>query len=93
MHDASEHDDVDDGRFECWCGVAGTFDELFDESGLPPDGRCGGLGVLFCECGGDGICVCHFHGQTDCDGCEDCDADDDFDHVADPWADDIDDPC
>lgn len=63
-------------RMRCWCGQEGTCDELFDDSGL--DDTCGGLGILNCRCGGD-LCVCHYHGETDCHGCEDCEepADDD----------------
>jgi hypothetical protein len=61
----------------CWCGAEGTFNDLFDTSGL--DSTCGGTGSLNCYCGGD-QCVCHFHGETDCPGCEDClDPDDYYD--------------
>ena len=55
--------------FTCWCGAQGTYEELFDESGL--EDCCAGTGSLNCFCGGD-QCVCHFHGQTECNGCEDC---------------------
>jgi hypothetical protein len=66
--------DPDEGdQITCWCGATGTYDELFS----PLPARCGGLGVIDCHCGGD-LCVCHNHGQIDCDGCADCDeADDD----------------
>ena len=38
---------------------------------------CGGLGYLECRgCGGDN-CICTCGGETDCDGCEDCEMDDD----------------
>lgn len=67
--DNAEPDAVEDGIIECWCGARGTFDELFDTSGLAA--HCGGSGTLYCDCGGD-FCVCHFHGSTDCDGCVDC---------------------
>ena len=69
--DSRAGDPADDDRpiITCWCGASGTYDELFDDSGLPP--RCGGLGVLDCECGGD-QCVCHHHGETECPGCPDC---------------------
>jgi len=69
---------TDDEKFKCWCGAEGTYEELFDDSGLP-DG-CGGLGVVDCECGGD-MCVCHHHGEAECPGCDECcgDEDDDWD--------------
>lgn len=53
-------------RERCWCGVGNPHysDDLED--------RCGGTGTLRCRCGGD-FCVCHNHGEVDCDGCEDCD--------------------
>lgn len=60
----------------CWCGATGTYDELYDESGI--DHRCGGGGTINCYCGGD-QCVCHHHGSIDCDGCEDCESFDDYD--------------
>ena len=56
----------------CGCGAQGTYEELFDDSGL--DETCGGTGYLNCTCGGD-FCVCHYHGGTDCDGCEECEGD------------------
>lgn len=38
---------------------------------------CGGTGVLDCRgCGGD-LCICTCGGETECDGCEDCNEDDD----------------
>jgi hypothetical protein len=43
------------------------------------DHCCGGTGTLHCDCGGD-FCVCHHHGSIDCDGCEDCEADEDDDY-------------
>lgn len=58
----------------CWCGARGTYDELFADECL--DESCGGTGTLHCDCGGD-FCVCHFHGETECPGCEDCDPADD----------------
>lgn len=62
---------------QCWCGARGTFDSLFSSDSL---GRCHGTGMLECYCGGD-LCVCHNHGEVDCPGCDDCEADDgnDFD--------------
>ncbi len=62
--------EVDDEIITCWCGESGTYDELFDESGI--DDSCGGTGTLQCICGGD-FCVCHHHGEIECPGCEDCD--------------------
>ncbi len=54
----------------CWCGVDAPYF-------APIDATCGGLGTIYCECGGD-QCVCHWHGEIDCDGCDDCvEADDD----------------
>ena len=50
----------------CWCGVRNPY---YGYDFL--DDRCGGLGTLSCYCGGD-QCICHFHGQVDCDGCADC---------------------
>jgi hypothetical protein len=57
----------------CWCGVSRPYfsDEPFEEG-------CGGLGVLQCFCGGD-LCVCHWHGETECPGCPDCDEGGDYD--------------
>jgi len=66
----------DDEIIQCWCGAKGTYDELFDDEGL--DVRCGGMGVLYCECGGD-MCVCHHHGETSCFGCPDCECNDQYD--------------
>lgn len=53
----------------CWCGARGTYEEFFDVSGL--EEGCGGTGSVNCFCGGD-QCVCHHHGELECDGCEDC---------------------
>lgn len=50
----------------CWCGER---EPLYDEDGL--DATCGGSGTLYCRCGGD-QCVCHHHGEVECQGCEDC---------------------
>lgn len=50
----------------CWCGAKNPY---FD-----PDiyrRGCGGSGILHCMCGGD-LCVCHNHGEVECDGCPDC---------------------
>jgi hypothetical protein len=69
-----EADDEGDEGFECWCGASGPIGEMLDDSGL--ELNCGGTGSLNCECGGD-FCVCHYHGSTECPGCEDCEQDDD----------------
>lgn len=53
----------------CWCGAQGTYEDLFAPECL--EEGCGGTGSLNCFCGGD-QCVCHFHGETECTGCEDC---------------------
>lgn len=58
---------VDDGWAECWCGVEGPADKLFE----PVDGTCDGSGSIACYCGGD-LCVCHNHGGVYCEGCVDC---------------------
>lgn len=65
--------DEDDELFKCWCGAEGVFEEMFSDC---IESRCGGLGVVYCYCGGD-FCVCHHHGEEDCEGCEDCRGDDD----------------
>lgn len=65
---------MSDEIIRCWCGVEGTYEELFDDSCL--DQSCAGTGELHCECGGD-QCVCHHHGATECPGCEDCELDGD----------------
>ncbi len=65
----------DDEQFTCWCGATGSFDEMFSDE--PYGETCGGFGVIDCECGGDGTCVCHHHGELSCDGCADCRDDDD----------------
>jgi hypothetical protein len=62
--------------FTCWCGAVGDYDDLCDPDGL--EEACGGSGYLNCYCGGD-LCVCHHHGGIECDGCEDCDLDEDDD--------------
>lgn len=59
----------------CWCGAQGTPAELFNFDHLSE--TCGGLGELHCYCGGD-LCVCHNHGEVECDGCADCEDED-------PW--------
>lgn len=59
----------------CWCGASGTYEELFDDQFL--DRTCGGGGWLDCYCGGD-LCCCHHHGGVECDGCPDCDSDEDL---------------
>lgn len=50
----------------CWCGER---DPHRDESVY--EQTCGGLGTLECRCGGD-LCVCHNHGEVQCEGCDDC---------------------
>jgi len=68
----------------CWCGVRNPY---FETVAAP----CGGTGILYCICGGD-FCVCHNHGEVECDGCSDCDFDlaiddADFDEIPyyEPW--------
>ena len=62
------------------------IDEPSDPDVLDPDAiltcwceTCGGSGRRDCYCGGD-LCVCHLHGGIECDGCEDCDLDEDDFH-------------
>lgn len=50
----------------CWCGETEGW---MSTSGL--ESGCAGTGYLHCFCGGD-FCVCHNHGGTECDGCDDC---------------------
>lgn len=59
---------------KCWCGEKNAYfsEEPFEEGG------CGGAGVFECYCGGD-FCVCHNHGEVECPGCDDCEADQDED--------------
>lgn len=71
---------MSDNQIRCWCGAVGSIDELFCFDVI--DGRCGGTGELTCYCGGS-QCVCHNHGTTECDGCEDCI--DDSDPYDDGW--------
>lgn len=54
---------------KCWCGAKGSYEDLFDQSGL--EESCAGTGLLSCFCGGD-LCVCHHHGSAECPGCDDC---------------------
>lgn len=58
---------------KCWCGEKNAH--FSDEPHR--SGGCGGTGTLHCYCGGD-QCVCHNHGEVECDGCEDCDVGDGF---------------
>lgn len=60
-----------DEKLLCWCGAEGTAEELFDLSGIKSC-NCDGSGYKQCYCGGD-QCVCHHHGEIECDGCENCD--------------------
>lgn len=76
MSDDRPDDEPENDIITCWCGAQGTYDELFDESGI--DHSCAGTGYLQCFCGGD-FCVCHHHGETECPGCDDCDFGDDDD--------------
>jgi hypothetical protein len=78
MSHAEREEDIDDEIITCWCGVSGTYDELFDDSDA--DEGCGGSGTLQCYCGGD-QCVCHHHGEYECPGCEDCEHEDDDDDL------------
>lgn len=61
--------ELDEDGDPCWCGVENPYfdDEVFDRP-------CGGSGTLNCYCGGD-FCVCHWHGEVECPGCEDCEDD------------------
>lgn len=61
---------TDVSAFRCWCG-AELDEEALDEMIAELPSTCGGTGTLRCECGGD-LCVCHNHGEVDCDGCRDC---------------------
>jgi hypothetical protein len=67
----------DDTIITCWCGVKGTYDQLFDDSFL--ESFCGGTGEVSCYCGGD-LCVCHNHGSVECPGCPDCEQEDGYDY-------------
>jgi hypothetical protein len=53
-------------RIKCWCGEKNPHYSTLIASG------CGGTGGRQCLCGGD-QCICHNHGEVQCDGCEDCD--------------------
>lgn len=66
-------DDPKKSLFTCWCGVTGVFEDMFDDEVYGE--TCGGNGVIYCYCGGD-FCVCHHHGDYECDGCEDCESED-----------------
>ena len=37
----------------------------------PVPGDCNGLGSKECLCGGD-QCICHNHGDVECEGCPEC---------------------
>lgn len=54
----------------CWCGTSNAYF-------APVYRLCSGTGTLDCLCGGD-FCVCHNHGEVDCDGCVNCEEPDDF---------------
>lgn len=49
----------------CWCGETHPYR-------YPLPFRCDGSGYIRCECGGDGLCICHNHGGNECYGCKDC---------------------
>lgn len=66
---SDDETEIDDPIIECWCGVKGTYEELFDD--LDCDDGCNGTGSINCYCGGE-QCVCHHHGEYECPGCEDC---------------------
>lgn len=59
---------ADEMKDVCWCGVERPYY-------APVQKRCGGDGYVNCFCGGD-FCVCHHHGEIECDGCPDCRDDD-----------------
>lgn len=67
----SDSEDLNEDVDRCWCGVVNPhFAEL--------PARCGGAGVLHCECGGGSRC-------------HDCEDDEDYDDDLDDWGDDVDD--
>lgn len=53
----------------CWCGEKHPYY-------APIPTTCEGYGHYECKCGGD-FCACHNHGSVECDGCPDCEGDDD----------------
>lgn len=69
-HDETIEIDEDEEGFTgtCWCDP-GNSNCWFSTAYL--NRTCGGSGTLHCYCGGD-LCVCHNHGEIECDGCEDC---------------------
>lgn len=67
----------------CWCGEENPEYAATGPFGL--DRTCGGSGALYCNCGGD-LCVCHWHGEAECDGCEDCHPDFQWDDEWEPPA-------
>lgn len=71
----------DNPIINCWCGESGTYEELFDSD---LDATCHGTGSLHCYCGGD-FCVCHNHGEVPCEGCEDCEYDEETDFGEDEY--------
>lgn len=73
--DDAEAEPEDTGEITCWCGAHGTYEQLFSGISDGLNARCHGTGMLDCHCGGD-LCVCHNHGEVECDGCPDCE---DFD--------------
>lgn len=54
----------------CWCGEENPYFATEDATGAR---TCDGLGMLDCRCGGD-QCACHNHGEVECYGCKDCEA-------------------
>lgn len=50
----------------CWCGTENPY-----FAPIPAGETCGGTGSINCYCGGD-QCVCHWHEEIECEGCDDC---------------------
>lgn len=57
---------------KCWCGVENPYY-------APLPHHCDGSGIIYCYCGGD-MCVCHWHGEVECAGCDLCNAHDEDAH-------------
>ncbi len=68
--DQAQDEEADMDMGPCWCGVKNPYY-------APVPRRCDGSGVIQCHCGGD-QCVCHWHGEVECSGCEECHEGDDY---------------